>query len=43
LGSQITAYEKAREELSDAYGNGQPTTAVTQSLLQHSDQLIQKE
>jgi len=43
LGSQITASEKAQEELSDACGNGQPTTAVTQSLLQHIDQLIQKE
>jgi len=43
LGSQIAASEKAQEELSDACGNGQPTTAVTQALLQHADQLIQKE
>jgi hypothetical protein len=43
LGSKIAACEKAQQELSDACGNGQPTTAVTRALLQHADQLMQKE
>jgi hypothetical protein len=41
--SRIAGFEKCQAELSDAPRSGRPTTAVTPTLLQRADELIQKD
>jgi hypothetical protein len=38
--SQFACSKKDNVELNDAHFSGWPTTAVTQALLQHADELI---